>query len=208
MRCLGRLVFALLLILLLAAGWLYRTEITRYVRGVVDPMSVARRTGAPSPEAKARAERKVIALVSDQADSVVLAADELASLVVSGTEILGVRGIDSIAIELGDRRIRTRAMIETAALPERFRALIPGELRPWEEVVAEGALTPSRPGLAEWHLERVIVRGVPLPADLVARIVNRATGTATDGRLQVQLPAQVSGFRVRPEGVAVYRGAP
>lgn len=208
MRCLGRIFFAILLILLLAAGWLYRTEISRYARGIVDPMSVARRTGTPSPEARARAERKVIQLVSERPDSVVLAADELASLVVSGTEILGVRGVDSISIELGDRRIRTRAMIETAELPSRFRALIPGDLRPWEEVIAEGALTPSRPGMAEWDLERVVVRGVPLPADLVARIVNRATGTATDGRLEVALPGQVSGFRVRPEGVAVYRSAP
>jgi len=208
MRCLGRILFAIILILLLAAGWLYRTEITRYVQGVVDPMAVARRTGSPSPEARARAERKLVTLVSERPDSVVLAADELASLVVSGTEILGVRGMDSIAIELGDRRIRTRAMIETAALPERLRALVPGELRPWEEVIAEGELTPARPGMAEWQLERVIVRGLPLPADLVARIVNRATGTATDGRLQVALPQQVGGFRVRPDGVAIYRGGP
>jgi hypothetical protein len=208
MRCLGRIFLAIILILLLAAGWLYRTEISRYVRGVVDPMSVARRTGTPSPEAKVRAERKLISLSTDRPDSVVLAADELASLVVSGTEILGIRGVDSISIELGDRRIRTRAMIETAELPARFRSLIPGNLRAWEEIVAEGELAPARPGMAEWNLERVIVRGLPLPADLVARIVNQATGTATDGRLRVTLPAGMSGFRVRPEGVAIYRSGP
>lgn len=205
MRCLGRLVFAIILILLLAAGWLYRTEVTRYVRGVVDPMSVARRTGTPSPEALARAERKIISLGAETPDSILLAADELASLMVHGTELLGVRGVDSVSVELGDRQVRVRAMIETAHLPDRIKTAIPGDPSPWEEVIAEGELAPSRPGIAEWRLDRVIVRGLPLPAELVGRILNRVTGQSTDGRLQVELPSGVTGFRVRPEGVAIYR---
>jgi hypothetical protein len=73
-------------------------------------------------------------------------------------------------------------------------------------VIAEGELTPVRPGVAEWRLDRVVVRGLPLPAELVGRILNRVTGQATDGRIQVQMPEGVTGFRVRPEGVAIYRG--
>lgn len=206
MRCLGRLVFAIVLILLLAAGWLYRTEITRYVRGVVDPMSVARRTGTPSPQALASAERKIISLTSEQADSILLTADELASLMVQGSELLGVRGVDSVSVELGDREVRVRAMIETAHLPDRIKTAIPGDPSPWEEVIAEGELAPARPGVAEWRLDRVVVRGLPLPAELVGRILNRVTGQATDGRVLVAMPSDVSGFRVRPEGVAIYRG--
>jgi hypothetical protein len=205
MRCLGRLVFAIVLILLLAAGWLYRTEITRYVRGVVDPMSIARRTGTPSPQALASAERKIISLTAEQADSILLTADELASLMVQGTELLGVRGVDSVSVELGDRQVRVRAMIETAHLPDRIKTAIPGDPSPWEEVIAEGELAPARPGTAEWRLDRVVVRGLPLPAELVGRILNRATGQATDGRVQVDMPSTVGGFRVRPEGVAIYR---
>lgn len=205
MRCLGRLVAAFLLLLLLAAGYLYRTEITRYVRGIVDPMSVARRSGTPSPEDLASAERKIVALTSERPDSILLTASELASLMVHGTELLGVRGVDSVSVELGDRQVRVRAMIETSHLPERIRSAIPGEPAPWEEVIAEGELAPSRPGIAEWRLDRVVVRGLPLPAELVGRILNRVTGQATDGRLLVQMPRDVSGFRVRPEGVAVYR---
>jgi hypothetical protein len=72
-------------------------------------------------------------------------------------------------------------------------------------VIAEGELSPARSGTAEWRLDRVIVRGLPLPAELVGRVINRVTGQATDGRLLVTLPRQVSGFRVRPEGVAIYR---
>lgn len=207
MRCLGRLVVAILVILLLTAGWLYRTEITRYVQGVVDPMAVARRTGTPSPEALASAERKVMQLVEERPDSVLLTAAELASLVVQGTELLGIRGVDSVTVELGDRRIRVRAMIETARLPERIRRAIPGEPSSHEEVIAEGPLTPVRPGTAEWELDRVIVRGLPLPADVVARILGRVTGREGDGRLRVAMPPEVEGFRIRPEGMAIYRSA-
>jgi hypothetical protein len=62
-----------------------------------------------------------------------------------------------------------------------------------------------RPGTAEWDLDRVIVRGLPLPSDVVSRILSRVTGRAGDGRLRIAMPEQVQGFRVRPEGVAIYR---
>jgi hypothetical protein len=127
---------------------------------------------------------------------------------VHGTELLGIRGVDSVSIELGDRRVRVRTMVDTEQLPARVRAAIPGEPSPWEEVIAEGELSPARAGMAEWQLDRVIVRGLPLPAELVGRVINRVTGQATDGRLVVAMPSQVSGFRVRPEGVAIYRSSP
>lgn len=200
------MVFLLILAILLAAGWLYRTEITRAIRGVTDPMSVVRRTGTPSPEALARAEAKVVTLAEERPDSILLAADELASLVVRGTELLDVQGVDSVSVELGDRSIRVRAMVDLAQLPERIRSVIPGDATGSEEVIAEGELMPNRAGMAEWKLEHVIVRGLPLPADLVGRIVNRLTGSSGDGRLSVTMPPGMSGFRVRPEGVAVYRG--
>ena len=206
MRCLGRLVLAGLLILLLAAGWLYRGELTRYVRGVVDPMSIARRTGAPSPDALGRAEEKVAVLVRERPDSILLSADEVASLIARGSEILGQGGVDSVTVELGNRRIRVRAMIDTDRIPERWRRVIPGDPAPWEEVIAEGPLGPTRPGVAEWTLDRVIVRGLPLPAAVVARVLGRVTGRESDGRLTIGFPEEITGFRVRPEGVAIYRG--
>ncbi len=207
MRCLGRLVLLVAVLLLLAAGWLYRTELTRYVRGVVDPMSVARRTGAPSPEALASAQRKLVTLTESRPDSILLGADELASLLSRGTELLGLGGVDSVTVELGDRRVRVRAMVNTGTLPARVRDLIPGS-HPWEEVIAEGPLSPIRTGVAEWSLERVIVRGLPLPADVVTRVLARVTGRESDGRIVVTMPREVRGFRVRPEGVAIYRSGP
>lgn len=199
------MVALLFVAVLLAGGWLYRTEITRYVRGIVDPISLARRTGTPSPDALASAEAKVGILALEQPDSVLLTASELASLLGGGSSILGFSGLDSISLELGDRRVRVRTMVNTAKLPERVLRLWPGTPAPYEEVIAEGGLTPARPGVAEWQLERVIVRGIPLPSDVVGRLLTQATGQGSDGRITLSLPKDVQGFRVRPEGVALFR---
>ncbi|MGD9523041.1 MAG: hypothetical protein AB7N73_00460 [Gemmatimonadales bacterium] len=207
MRCLGRVVALIMALLLLGAGWLYYPEISRYVRGVVDPMSLARRTGTPSVAQRDAAASKIANLVAERPDSVLLTAGELASLLVEGGNVLGVAGVDSVQVELGDRRIRVRALLDTERLPARYRQLIPGTPERHEEVIAEGELVPARPGTAEWQLDRVIVRGLPLPSDVVARVLGRVTGRESDGRLTIRLPAEVRGFRVRPEGVALYRSA-
>ncbi len=208
MRCLGRLVSLVLLLILLAGGWLYRGELMRWGREIVDPMSIARRTGTPSEAALVRAREKVTALTTvGPRDSIVLSADELASLAVEGSVLLGVDAVDSLSIELGDRRIRVRALIDTDRLPQRLRNVIPGGLNPREEVIAEGPLVPERPGVAEWQFDNVIIRGIPVPADLVARVMSETVGNGRDGRIRVHLPPEIHGFRVRPEGVAIYRGA-
>lgn len=198
---------ALFLILLLAAGWLYRDELTRWGRGIVDPMSAVRRVGTPSASAFDQATAKIASLETTEADSVLLSASEFASLVVAEGNLLGVEGIDSVSVELGDRTIRVRTMLATDRLPERLRARLPSAVEPYEEVILKGEVVPARPGVGEWRFQQVLVRGLPLPADLVARVVGEVTGRQRDGRLEIVLPAGVAGFRVRPEGVAIYRGA-
>lgn len=198
---------ALFLILLLAAGWLYRDELTRWGRGIVDPMSAVRRVGTPSASAFDQATAKIASLETTEADSVLLSASEFASLVVADGNLLGVAGIDSVSVELGDRTIRVRTMLATDRLPERLRARLPSAVEPYEEVILKGEVVPARPGVGEWRFQQVLVRGLPLPADLVARVVGEVTGRQRDGRLEIVLPAGVAGFRVRPEGVAIYRGA-
>ena len=74
-----------------------------------------------------------------------------------------------------------------------------------EEVIATGTLTPVRSGVAELALTRVIVRGLPVPSQMVSRVIGRITGRADDGRLEILMPQSISGFRVRPSGVTIYR---
>ncbi|MEO5799562.1 MAG: hypothetical protein ABIZ70_13150 [Gemmatimonadales bacterium] len=205
MRCLGRIVLAILLLLLLAVGWLYRTELVRWGRGIIDPISAARRVGHPSTVAMTSATWKVDSLIRNSPDSILLNADEMASLVARGASFVPQAPLDSISVELGDRTIRMRTMVNSSRLPERVLNLLPITPHGYEEVIAEGTLTPAREGVAEWKLDRVLVRGLPVPSDLVARVIGKVTGRESDGRLEIGMPRGITGFRVRPEGVAIYR---
>lgn len=195
----------MLLLLLLGAGWLYREEIWRWGNDVAHPLDKARRTGHPSPAAEARALGKVDSLLKSQSDSILLSADEMASLIAVGASFLPRELLDSISVELGDRTIRVRTLVNSAKLPQRVLAMLPMAPEPFEEVIATGTLTPARQGVAEWKMDQVLVRGLPVPSDLTARLIAKATGRPSDGRLEILMPRGVTGFRVRPTGVAIYR---
>ena len=205
MRCLGRLILAIVLLLLLAAGWFYRDELMRRARQRLNPAAEARRVGHPSEPAMTSATRKADSLLRFQPDSVLLSPDEMAAIVAEGTRFLPAGTLDSISVELGDRTIRVRTLVRTARLPRRLLDLIPVTPDSLEEVIATGTLTPVRAGVAEFALTRVLVRGLPVPSALVSRMIGRLTGRADDGRLEILMPPSISGFRVRPSGVTIYR---
>lgn len=205
MRCLGRLVLAIVLLLLLAAGWFYRDELTRGIRQRVNPVAEARRVGRPSEPALTSATHKADSLLRFKPDSILLSPDELAAMVAAGARFLPAGALDSISVEPGNRTIRVRALVRTARLPQRLLDVVPVAPDSLEEVIAVGTLTPARSGIAEFALTRVLIRGLPVPSELVARMIGRLTGGTDDGRLEIMMPSGISGFRVRPSGVTIYR---
>ncbi len=151
--------------------------------------------------------RAVTDLSEGRRDSVVLSADQMASLLAHGTNFLPGVTLDSLSVEPGDGEIRVRTVLDSARVPARLRDLIPGHLPPFQELVARGTLIPVHPGLGELHLQHVSVHGIPLPGDLISRIATEATGRGRDGRIEIPLPVSVAGFRVRPGGMTIYREA-
>ena len=129
----------------------------------------------------------------------------MASLIAVGASFLPRELLDSISVELGDRTIRVRTLVNSAKLPPRVLSMLPVAPEPFEEVIATGTMTPARAGVAEWKMDQVLVRGLPVPSDLTARLIAKATGRPSDGRLEILMPRGVTGFRVRPSGVAIYR---
>ncbi len=205
MRCLARLVLLVVLLVGAAVGWLYRDDLHRWVDGKLHPAAQAARVGHPSATTLTSAMHRLDALRRPGVDSIVLSANQMASLLVDGSRLLPGASSDSFSIELGDRSVRVRTMVDSAAIPARWRMLMPGSARRFEELVVRGTLTPVRAGRAELQVEHVEVRGIPLPADLVARAAAQLTGRGSDGRIEFSLPAVVGGFRVRPDGVTIYR---
>lgn len=205
MRCLGRLVWLAILLMAAAAAWWFRDDIHRWIDRTLHPAAATAGIGHPTPSALSRARAALRSLNGPGCDSVVLDADEVAALLVHGTNFLpGVVG-DSLTIELEERAIRIRTVVDSARIPAVLRDLIPGR-RAYEAVTLDGSLTPVRPGYGEFQIRRATVRGVPLPAGIVDGVVSRITGRGSDGRLPLSLPPEVGGFRIRPDGMTVYRG--
>jgi hypothetical protein len=193
---------------LVSGGWLFRGEIVRLVRPpsvLVKPDPVPGVPGLAEPSALARAREKVDSLLGWGADSVVLTAPEMASLVMDGLTREGRRHVDSLSVVLGEGRITVSARLETAAIPRGRLGPLAGALDPWERVTAAGIVTMTDPGRAEWRVDSLTLRGLTLPEQASRELLGRALAPAGSGAVPLALPRGITGLRIRPDGVALFR---
>jgi hypothetical protein len=199
----------LALAVLVSGAWLFRHEILRAVR---PPQPVAEQPGSDggpgvaSPAALDRARDKVDSLHGWQADSIVLSAAEMASIIVDGLPDEARRHLDSVTVVLGEDRVTVSAKLETSAIPHDQLGPLAGALEPWERVVAGGRVVVIKPGSAEWRVDSLALRGFTLPEQASRRLIGRALDGAKDGAIPLSLPRGISGIRVRTGGVALFRG--
>lgn len=203
-----RLLFLLAVIILLILGWLYRDRLGdiagaawREARGM--PSAVAD-SGAPSVDALAAARKKVSDLAAGRADSVVLTADEAASLLRDGLDPIATAFFDSMRVRLGAGRIAVGAQVRTGRLPAELLGPFSGALREREPVVAEGPLRVTGPAQGAWDVQRLQVRDIPLPRDAVPRLLGRALGDSAVRAVPVRLPRGVSAVTIRPDGLTLH----
>ena len=200
-RFLFRLVGILVLAALVSAAWLYRDQLTAMVR----PTPAEGPVGQPSSAALARAHDRVDSLNGWHADSVVLSASEMASLLQAGLPKEARSHIDSLAVTLGDNRIELSGRLDTSVLPRDQLGLLAGALKPWEHIAAAGNVSGATPGYAVWSVDRLTLRGFELPESVSRNIAGRVLGGSHDGTIRIPLPSGIGGLRVRPQGVALYR---
>jgi hypothetical protein len=199
-----RAVGCLVLLALLVAGWLYRDRLLEAYGRATRTEETAE--GRPSAQALAAARAKVDSLARGRADSVVLNAAQAASLIGAGLDPAVRSQIDSLQIRLLDGQIELAGRLNTARLPRELLGPLTFLMHDREPVRAAGPIRVAGPARGEWTIERVDVRGVPVPRDAVQGLLTRALGRPSAWTMPVRLPVGVRAMRIRPTG-AVLIGA-
>ncbi len=207
-KLLLRLFGILLLAAVVSAAWLYRGPLWTFARGGFSrrPPTATESVGHPGAQALARARDKVDSLNGWKADSVVLGASEMASLIGAGLDPAFRSHLDSLTVLLGDDELGLSALLATSIIPRDLLGPLAGMLNPKERIAARGSVAMAKPGVAQWTVREFRVRDFPLPDDVARKLVQRGLNGSKSGAIMFDIPDGVQGIRVRPGGVTLYGG--
>ena len=204
--------FRLLIVLILAAvvsvAWLARRQILDLWHSTrVEVAKTPETTGGGRPGVKALngAQDKIDSLNGWGADSVVLTASELASLIGNGMNAATRSQIDSLRVSLGDGTVEVSGILSTAQIPKDQLGPFGTALNPKEPLAAKGPLSVVGPGVAEWRVDQLRIRNFSLGETVSKRVIQEGLHGTSDGGLRFAIPAGIAGVRVRPSGVTLYR---
>lgn len=196
------------------AVWWFRDPIGREAAHLLGRHSTAlppvadTSVGAPTPAALASAEAKLQDLGQRGGpDSVVLNANEVASLIGRGIDWSVRKAFDSLRVELLDGKLAVDTRLDTSVIPASELGPLQGILAPREPLRMVGTLTVARPGVAHWTVRELSLRGFAFPAPAVRAMTRRMAGADTSGAVAVQLSPAVARIVVSPVGVILYRRA-
>jgi hypothetical protein len=195
------------LILLLAVGWLYRDRLGSEVGRLFGSSVLTNRVtsaGRPGARAIISAHAKIDSLNGWGADSVVLNASEVASLIGAGLDPSVRSQLDSLQVFLMDGSVGVKASLATARLPRELVGPLAVALRSREPVEAAGPIKVVAPRQADWDVQSFRIRNFPIPRDAVSKLVSRALGDSARRTVPVRIPAGIREIRVRPSGATLF----
>ena len=202
-----RLLFFFFLLLLLGGAWLYRHELAgmwRFWRS--GPHTEVPVTGRASARGLAAATDLVDSLNGWRADSIVLTAEELASLLQAGLGGSAARYLDSVEVTLGTDHAIVTASLATDAIPRNALGPFRHLMRAHERVSVGGKLAVLGAEAGALQVDAVKLRGIPFPQSLVGRFMSSSLGASEDGTVRFKLPRGIRDLKVRPSGVVLYGG--
>src|SRR3954462_10431993 len=179
-------------------GWMYRDRLASEAHRVFGSFGETEEpaaSGRPGSRALVTAHAKIDSLNGWRADSVVLSASEVASLIGTGLN-QGLRDqLDSVRVELQDGSVKLSARLATARLPKELIGPLAFALRPHEPIEAAGPIDVVGPRKAEWSVRSFRVRDFPIPRDAVPRILVKAFGDSTKRAVPLRIPPGVRAIR-------------
>lgn len=199
-----RVLGCLVLLLLLAAGWLYRDRIVQFVHEVTaEPETAAETVGRPTEGGARRALDKVDSLNAWRADSVVLTAAEMASMIGAGLDPAFRGRLDSLQVRLEEGRVSIEASLLTGSIPKEALGPLGEMIGAREHLAAAGTVAVVGRGRAEWTVDRLSLGSFPFPRDMIPRLLERALGSRS-AAVPFVIPAGIRAVRIRPAGVILY----
>jgi len=212
LRGLFRLVAFVLLLVGVALVWWYRAPLSQAVgrligkRDTALPPVAADSIGAPTPGALTSAQEKLQALGRARGpDSVILTANETASLVGTGIDWTVRRSFDSLRVELLDGVLAVHARLDTRLIPRDALGPLHGLLAEREPLRIAGPIVISRPGIARWTVKELSLRGIPFPPPAVRALARQAAGADSTGAVGIRVDPAIADARVHPRGLVLYR---
>ena len=207
-----RLAGLALLVLGLAVAWWFREPLLRAGSRWFGPKRTSlppvadTAVGAPTPGAVASSGTKLADLGrSSGPDSVVLSANEMASLIGGGIDWKVRKTFDSLRVELLDGSFAVHARLDTRSIPPETLGPFAAMLGEREPLRLAGPLTVHSPGHGRWSLQELSLRGFPFPGPMVQQIARRMAGADSTGTIAVPLPKDVAEIDIRPTGVVLYK---
>jgi hypothetical protein len=198
---------------MLAAGvaWMYRDPIlhaaSRWL-GPRPPLPAVTDTtvGAPSPRALQRTQGKLDRLQRPGTpDSVILSANEIASMIGSGLDWSVRKSFDSLRVELAEGSLAVHCRLDTRTIPQDALGPFGGLLQPMEPLRIAGPVRIQRPGVALWTIEELSLRGMAFPSLMAKQIAQRVAGADAEGAVALRVSPNFQDVAIHPTGVVLYR---
>lgn len=165
--------------------------------------------GAPTPRAVASGQTKVGTLRATAGpDSVVLNANEVASLIGGSIDWRVRKTYDSLRVELLEGSLAVHARLDTRALPPEALGPFAAFVQPREPLRLGGTIEIERPGIALFTVREISLRGIAFPGPAVKSIARQTAGANADGAIPLQVDRAISRIVIHPTGVVLYRSAP
>lgn len=159
---------------------------------------------AVAPEArKARIVARFDSLATRRLDSVKLSEVDVETLVADELTRQARGYADSLRIEFGNGTVAVRAQVDADRLPPGALGALSEWIKGRQTVEVRGGLGLLRLGSAEWRIEQVLVRGVPLPKALWEKYIGVLVAGASSS-LVFPVDDWITGLRVAPGSLTLY----